>query len=352
MFTLGLTAVGAYALGSTAATPLPGSPYTLDLTLVPSPGGNTPMTMALVGDYLYILCSRPGGVSDSYLAYSVSSSGLTLADSGGVLSPGGYDPFTVAMIPNGENIYFVSARDTGSNSTIEPGASYLDIAQASNGTLSGTSTYSLDNCEAQSANLDVTTAQILVSCAPGTGTPTALLIPIASPSAYVPINIPAPTSGTAGLSLLVDGYLYVLVNATDPAGDGIEFFQSFSVSSSGAVTFIQQYSLGDFGPGAGVVSIAAGDGYLFYSATAPQTLGEAGAVQIFAGNMTASAVSASYIPPPDGSIFFDVPSAMLLSNFEYRAEGTLVMPLGTPGIYYTVGAGPDSDTVGLAVVGN
>jgi hypothetical protein len=351
MFTLGETAVGAYALGSTAATPLPGSPYTLDLTLVPSPGGNTPVTMALADGYLYVLCTRPGGVSDSYLAYSVSSNGLTLADSGELVSPGGYDPFTVAMIPNGGNIYFVSARATGTNSTIESGASYLDIAQASNGTLSGTSTYSLDNCEAQSANLDETTAQLLVSCAPGTGTPTALLIPVASPSAYVPITIPAPTSGTPGLSLLVDGYLYVLVG-TYAGGGGSYVIQSFSVSSSGAVTFIQQYSLGGFGPGAGIVSITEGDGYLFYSATAPQTLGSTGSIQISAGNMSAGAVGASDIAPPDGSLFFDVPSAMLLSNTEYRFEGTVVVPLDTPGIFYEVEAGPASDTVGLAVVGN
>jgi hypothetical protein len=355
MFTLGQLSDGTtavvtgYTLGGTAATPLPGFPYVLtqDLTTLCSgtsgPGGAE--MLALAGDYLYILCIRAGGSSYGgfWLAYSLSSSGLTLIGltGGGTLYP--FDPYAVAMIPYAGNFYFVSSTDTANSaSTIETAESYLDISsQASNGVLTLINgLIPLDNCNAIAANIDASTSQLLVSCAPGTGTPTALIIPLATPTAApTAITIPTPTSGTVGQSLLVDGYLYVIVNGmtdvTTP-GDGIQVFQSFSVDSSGAVTFIQQYSLGSFGPGGAVSSITAGDGQLFYSYVGYQTLGGAGAVQISAGNMTASAVEGFIAGDPEGSIFFDAPAAMVLTNYQYRSYGTLVMPLATPGIEYDV----------------
>jgi hypothetical protein len=312
--------------------------------------------MALADNYLYILCTRPGAVGDFFLAYSVSSSGLTLTGSGGA-PPQAFDRFTVAMIPNAGNIYFVSARDS-TISTIETGESYLDIAQASNGALSEDASgfIPLDNCGAQAANLDVSTSSLLVSCAPGTGTPTALIISLATPTATpTAVFVPAPTSGSVEKALLVDGYLYVLINVPNPSGDSsspFNAFQSYSVDPSGAVTFIQQSPLVGFGPGGGIRSITAGDGHLFYSFESPQTLGGGGSPQISAGNIAASAVNDSSSAPPEGSIFFDVPAATALSSYQYRSYGTLVMPLGTPGISYGVDDSSNTSSVGLAVVGN
>jgi hypothetical protein len=373
MFTLGhlsdgtTAVVTGYTLGSTAATPLPDSPYVLtqDLPLACSgtdgaSDASAAGLLALADDYLYILCIRNGGSSfgGGYVSYSVSSSGLTLVSHGGAPPDGAFAPNMTAMISYAGNIYFVSSRDSANSpSTIETGESYLDIAQASNGVLTFVnSVIPLDNCNAIAANIDASTAQLLISCAPGTGTPTALIIPLATPTvAPTAITIPTPTSGTVGQSLLVDGYLYVIVNGmTDVSapGDGIQVFQSFSVDPSGAVTFIQQYSLGTFGPGGAVWSIAAGDGHLFYSYVGYQTLGGAGAVQISAGNMTASAVEGFIAGDPEGNIFFDAPAAMVLTNYQYRSYGTLVMPLATPGIDYGVGSTTSVPTVFGSVVGN
>jgi len=304
--------------------------------------------MALADNYLYVLATEPGSVGDMYLSYSVSSAGLTYVGSGGA-PPQAFDRSTVAMIPNAGNIYFVSARDS-TTSIMETAESYLDIAQVSNGVMSedASGVIPLDNCGAQSANLDVATSNLLVSCAPGSGTPTALIIPVAAPTTAMAVTVPTPASGTVGKSVLVDGYLYVIVHGMlDAKMVPTEVFQSFSVSSMGDATLIAQYSTG-LSPCCGVFSIAASGSNLFYANDAPEN-GAVSSLQISAGNMTAGFLDA--VPStPTGSLFFDAPASMLLSNYQFRSTGAFVVPLASPSNGY--GADSDTTSAGLAVVGN
>jgi len=123
--------------------------------------------------------------------------------------------------------------------------------------------------------------------------------------------------------------------------------QSFSVSSSGDVKFIQQYTVG-VGPCCAMVSIAAGGGYLFYSDFGPE-VGSVTSVQISAGNMAAGFEedAPSWLT---GSLFFDAPASTLLSNMEFRSYGAFVIPLASPNNANSVVT--DSNSAGLAVVGN